>query len=74
MKKLPFVFPMLLRKRNVLFLFHLQLLSPFQLSMLFPTRSFLFLASFSHVLTSAFRAQPIMLAKKHYACAQHVCG
>lgn len=43
-----------LRKLKVLFLFLLHLLSPLQLPVLFPTCSFLFLASSSHVLTSAF--------------------
>ncbi len=52
MKRLFFVFPMLLGKLNLLFLFSLHLLSSFQSSMLFPTGSFPFLAFSSHNLTS----------------------
>jgi hypothetical protein len=60
---------MLFRKLKGLFLFPLHLLSPLQLPVLFPTCSFLFLASSSHVLTSAFMVYPMQahtLTKKDY--------
>ena len=66
-KRLSFTFPMPCRKPNILFLFLLHLLSPFQLFMLFSTCSLLFLASSSHISTPILGHNHMILTKK-YCC------
>ena len=58
-KRLSLFFLMSLRKLSILLLFLLHFLRSLQLSMLFSTCSFLFLAFFSQIWTSAFVVYPM---------------